>query len=225
MGNPLPRHGRFYIRLAPVEWPGTLVTFKSNDGSPDSYITQSHVDSIRAVSNGATFFGFGVTGMVAAGIAANLDRMLAPWDLIISGPPGTMHFYATHGPPPLADEWARVEERLAAASTPDWDLDLDLDPESATPLLCAATNHLLDEDRLGEYHLNEAEQHDVFGVLANINADLADIYQDDVMPLQRATLVFGTASLSGWYKDDPDSQEWVDRICDKVNDALDELGY
>ncbi len=213
-GQYLPQHGRFYIRLAPLNRPEALITVAMNDGSADEYIPAHQVSDIRATSDGATFFGFGLGGMVAAGVAARLDHMLAPWELVIEGPPGFLHFYARHGPPPLADEWARVQERLNPPASAGSDEDAAMRP---------VIRHILHEKRIGLYPLDDDEHASLVQVLSNLGSDLAASMVGRVDTLRIAVNLFGVASACQWYSDDPYSQELVDWLAHQVGLVSDAL--
>lgn len=112
-GAPLPAHQTMYIRVAPVDMLEAIIAFADNQGGADSMFTAADLYDVRVASDGRVFFGFGAGGMLAAGVAARLDHLLAPWELRMEGPLGFVEVYAHRGPPPSRDELARVEQRLA----------------------------------------------------------------------------------------------------------------
>jgi hypothetical protein len=112
-GKQYPPHQRMFIQLAPPEKSDAVVALWTHAGVPQ-YCGIDEIDSVRASSGGYTFFGFGASGMFAAGVASALDNLLAPWDLVLEGGMGAIHLYAQHGPPFSDDDFARVQSRLLA---------------------------------------------------------------------------------------------------------------
>jgi hypothetical protein len=127
--------------------------------------------------------------MLAAGVAAKIDALLAPWDLTIAGPFGRLQLYAHHGPPPSADEWARVQQRLdvgdgapsapVTSSVPDddaWAAELERDRVADAETYAAALIRTLDElsrdETLEEFRARMKIQNGVFRGIERIEADL-----------------------------------------------------
>ena len=117
MGRPMPVHQVMYARLAPQERSDAVLAFASNDGSEPGYISAHLVTSFDVQVDGATFFGLGFAGMVGAGLAAAVDRFLAPWDLRFEIANGDwLHLHAYRGPAPSTATLAEVQARVDLAT-------------------------------------------------------------------------------------------------------------
>lgn len=117
----VPSHARVFVRLAPPDIPAAVMSWASNDGSGDIIFTPQEVTSLRVEVDDRSFIGFGLAGMISAGIAGALDHQLAPWALYVEGPSLSLVMYAEHGPPPSNDEWARIQVRLDSYVQPALD--------------------------------------------------------------------------------------------------------
>ncbi|GIG21301.1 hypothetical protein Cch01nite_20250 [Cellulomonas chitinilytica] len=132
-----------YLRLAPHERPDAALALASPDGSEPAYIAARLVDDANVSVDGRTFFGFGVGGMVAAGLASAVDRIFAPWDLQLWFTDGVwLDLHAYRGPAPGQGLLADLEQRLRASRVgpaldddedDDFDEDEDDDEYEETP--------------------------------------------------------------------------------------------
>jgi hypothetical protein len=109
-----PANRYMYVRIAPPDLPQALLSFGDASGSgADLQLTAADITNVSASSASWGFMGFGLAGMIGAGVASAVDSLLAPWDLEFSGPCGQASLHAYHGPPPGDAEWALVRQRIA----------------------------------------------------------------------------------------------------------------
>src|SRR4051794_27308555 len=77
-----PHGASVKVEIAPPTHPSSLLGFAFQDNNQlGAHVYASEVDEIRASSQGWTFFGFGASGTIAAGLASAIDGLLAPWTL------------------------------------------------------------------------------------------------------------------------------------------------
>ncbi len=111
--QPIAPGSRFYLRLAPLQHPGALMSLMSTGSSVERFVPPNQVAIIRAASAGQTFFGYALSGTVTTGLVVEQQAADGPWELMLEGSPGELHL---HGPadPPTVEELARVRSRLEA---------------------------------------------------------------------------------------------------------------
>jgi hypothetical protein len=117
----VPPHSTLLLKIAPLERELAAFALAPPDGSPPAYFATSNLQSLHVYSNGASFFGFGPSAIVATSIASSLDRMLAGWSIEICTHGGEI-IQATKlsGPPPVQD-LVRLRSRLARVGLDDDD--------------------------------------------------------------------------------------------------------
>lgn len=117
-GAAWPVQASMNVELAPPDDRRVAIRFHPMvAGAGAVSVLADDVYSCDADSEGWTFFGFGASGIAAAGIAGALDRLLAPWSLTVRGRHGQFCLRADHGPPPGAALWGELQNRLLAPAT------------------------------------------------------------------------------------------------------------
>ena len=112
-GQALATDRRFYLRIAPLQFPGVAFSLRSVESPTERFVPPDQVSIIRALSGDQEFFAYALSGSVTSGHTVEIGPAEGPWEMMIEGSAGELHLHAPSGAP-ARDEWSRLQERMEA---------------------------------------------------------------------------------------------------------------